>query len=81
MIDSGSSDEKIIAIPFNDPMYNCYDDIKELPKHIFDEMSHFFSVYKTLEGKDTAIEEVDGKHKAKKIIQSCIDNYIENYCK
>lgn len=81
MIDSGSTDEKIIAIPFNDPIYNCYSDIKELPKHIFDEMSHFFSVYKTLEGKDTAIEEVDGKEVAKEIIQSCIDNYIESYCK
>ncbi len=81
MNDSGSSDEKIIAIPFNDPVYNCYGDISELPKHIFDEMSHFFSVYKTLEGKDTAIEEIEGKQTAKDVIQSCIDNYIENYCK
>lgn len=81
MNDSGSSDEKIIAIPFNDPVYNCYGDISELPKHIFDEMSHFFSVYKTLEGKDTAIEEIEGKQTAKDVIQNCIDNYIENYCK
>ena len=81
MNDSGSSDEKIIAIPFNDPVYNCYGDISELPKHIFDEMSHFFSVYKTLEGKDTAIEEIEGKQTAKNVIQNCIDNYIENYCK
>lgn len=81
MIDNGSSDEKIIAIPFNDPVYNCYNDINELPKHIFDEMSHFFSVYKTLEGKDTAIEEIEGKQTAKNVIQSCMDNYNECYCK
>ena len=31
MDDSGSQDEKIIAIPFDDPTYNGYRDIKELP--------------------------------------------------
>ena len=29
MIDSGRNDEKIIAIPVNDPTYNGYTDIKE----------------------------------------------------
>ena len=38
MIDDGRNDEKIIAIPMNDPTYNGYHDIKDLPKHIFDEM-------------------------------------------
>lgn len=41
MIDSGRHDDKIIAIPFDDPTYNTYKDIDELPKHIFDEMIHF----------------------------------------
>ena len=59
MDDSGSQDEKIIAIPFDDPTYNGYRDIKELPSHIFDEMQHFFSVYKQLEdAKSTEISEV-----------------------
>ena len=53
MIDSGRNDEKIIAIPVNDPTYNGYTDIKELPPHIFEEMRHFFRVYKNLEGKET----------------------------
>ena len=46
MIDNGRNDEKIIAIPFNDPTYNSYTDISQIPKHIFEEMSHFFRVYK-----------------------------------
>lgn len=81
MVDNGMKDEKIIAIPFNDPTYNGYSDISDLPKHIFDEMSHFFSVYKALEGKVTAIEEVKGKEEAKIVIQECIDSYLERYCK
>ena len=51
MIDNGEGDEKIIAIPFKDPTYNGYSDVSELPHHIFEEMQHFFKVYKELEKK------------------------------
>lgn len=81
MIDNGRHDEKIIAIPFDDPTYNSYHDISELPRHIFDEMSHFFSVYKSLEGKQTAVDEVEGREKAVSVIQEALDNYITNFCK
>lgn len=81
MIDNGRNDEKIIAIPFNDPTYNQYTNISELPKHIFDEMSHFFSVYKALEQKETAVNEVLGPEDAIQIISAAIDNYVENFCK
>ena len=81
MIDNGRSDEKIIAIPFNDPNYNMYKDISELPRHVFDEMSHFFKVYKNLEHKDTAVDEVMDKKEAVAVIQHAIDNYIEKFCK
>ena len=81
MIDGGKNDEKIIAIPFNDPNYNCYTDISQLPPHIFNEMRHFFTVYKELEGKETAVNEVDGNEKAKEIIKMCMDNYIDSFCR
>ena len=51
MLDNGKNDEKIIAVPFNDPNYNCYHDISELPGHVVDEMEHFFTVYKALENR------------------------------
>lgn len=81
MIDGGRNDEKIIAIPFDDPTYNTYSDISELPEHIFEEMKHFFTVYKALEKKQTAVEEVSGKQRAVEVIQKAIDDYIENYCR
>lgn len=81
MIDSGRNDEKIIAIPVSDPTYNSYRDIKELPAHIFEEMQHFFRVYKNLEGKDTAVNEVSGRDSALTTIAAAIESYIENYCK
>lgn len=81
MMDCGRPDEKIIAIPFSDPMYNAYKDISELPSHIFAEMKHFFSVYKSLENKTTAVNEVHGPKRAVEIIQNSLDSYIEKFCK
>ena len=81
MVDNGRYDEKIIAIPLGAPTYNVYKDISEIPKHIYEEMKHFFKVYKELEGKETAVNEVSGRDEAEKIISQAIDGYIENYCK
>lgn len=75
MIDNGRNDEKIIAIPFSDPMYNRFTDISQLPTHIFEEMRHFFSVYKTLEGKTTAVKEASGREDAIAIVKRAIDEY------
>ncbi len=81
MIDNGRNDEKIIAIPYNDPTYNHYTNIDQLPGHIFEEMRHFFAVYKNLENKTTAVNEVKDRDEAIKIIKASIDSYIDNFCK
>ena len=81
MVDGGHADDKIIAIPFGDPTYNEYKDISQLPKHIFDEMTHFFKVYKMLENKDTAINEAQGALAAVDIIEDAIENYKKLFVK
>ena len=81
MLDNGAPDDKIISIPFNDPTYSSYKDISQLPAHVFDEMKHFFSVYKTLESKDTAIDEVKGVLDAVSIIEDAIKAYEEKFGK
>ena len=75
MKDNGLFDEKIIAVPLNDPFYSPYDNITDIPSHIMDEIKHFFAVYKTLEGKSTAIDEVKDVSVAKEIIATCIKAY------
>ncbi|MBQ8725769.1 MAG: inorganic diphosphatase [Clostridia bacterium] len=78
MEDNGDADEKIIAIPFTDPNYNTYKSLDALPKHVFDEMQHFFSVYKQLEGKNTAVHTVQGRAEAVNIIKESLIRYKEN---
>ena len=79
MLDSGKNDEKIIAIPFADPTYNTYQDIWELPGHIFDEMAHFFSVYKALEGKEAVAGDVSDRAAAIRVIQRAMDHYSDTF--
>ena len=80
MIDDNKNDEKIIAVPVNDPNYNGYNDIKDLPKHRFDEIRHFFQVYKMLEkGKETEIKSISGAEKAKEVVQIAIESYILDF--
>lgn len=79
MVDGGAMDYKVIAIPFGDPTYNEYKDISQLPKHIFDEMIHFFKVYKMLENKETAIDEAQGALSAIEIIEDAIEGYKKRF--
>ena len=81
MLDDQRNDDKIIAISHNDPTYNCFEDISQLPPHIFNEMLHFFAVYKTLESKETVPKEIFSKDHAVDVIRAGIENYVEVFCK
>ena len=81
MLDDGHIDDKIIAVPFTDPNYNNYHSIDELPAHIFDEIMHFFKVYKQLENKQTDIKELYDREEAIKIVSTAIDDYITKFCR
>ena len=68
---------RIIAIPFSDPTYNPYHDLMDLPPHLFDEMKHFFSVYKALEGKQAVAKDVNDRAAAVQVIRQAMDHYAE----
>ena len=75
MIDGGKLDDKIIAVPFSDPTYRDIKSIDELPSHIFDEIMHFFTVYKQLENKQTAVKELFDYKDAIEIVRQAIADY------
>lgn len=79
MLDGGKNDEKIICVPFTDPNYIIVKDIFELPHHMFEEIKHFFQVYKNLEGKETVVDEVKNREAAVEVIKAAIDNYIHTF--
>ena len=79
MIDGNEMDQKIIAIPFGDPQNNNYTDISELPKHIFDELIHFLTVYKQLEQKPVRIESISGRREAIATVEECIEAFDKEF--
>ncbi len=81
MTDNGSMDEKILSIPFSDPMYNTYKSVFELPQHVFDEIKHFFTVYKQLENKETIVNDLLDADRAKEIVADCIRMYKDKFVK
>ena len=81
MMDNGAHDHKVIAIPFGDPTYNSYKDISQLPPHIFEEIQHFFTVYKTLENKKTVVDEAKGALSSVGIVEEAIEMYKKKFAK
>lgn len=79
MIDENEADEKIVAIPVNDPFLNSYNDISELPQHQFNEIKHFFEVYKFLENKETRVDNIVGRTDAIKAIDLCKQAYENKF--
>ncbi len=50
MLDKDEADDKILAVPAGDPHYRDVTEIDHIAAHYLDEIQHFFSVYKDLEG-------------------------------
>jgi inorganic pyrophosphatase len=57
MRDEKGEDDKIVCVPTHDPGWNTAETLDDIPAAMQQEITHFFSVYKQLEGKEV---EVDG---------------------
>lgn len=79
MLDRGEPDDKIIAVPSNDPFYNEYFDIADLSQHYLKEVEHFFHIYKDLEGRRVEIVGWEKSDVAMQVIQDSIIRYEEKY--
>jgi inorganic pyrophosphatase len=66
MRDDKGQDDKILCVPVHDPNWNTMDKLDDIPQALRDEISHFFSIYKTPEGK---IVKIDGWHEREDALQ------------
>jgi inorganic pyrophosphatase len=56
MTDDKGRDTKILTVPDSDPRWSHVRDLDDVPRHLLDEIAHFFSIYKDLEGKAVTVE-------------------------
>ncbi|HEX5235747.1 MAG TPA: inorganic diphosphatase [Silvibacterium sp.] len=61
MLDQGVLDEKVLAVGQNNPRYHNVEHYSQIYPHMLKEITHFFAIYKDLEGKRV---EVNGWHDA-----------------
>jgi inorganic pyrophosphatase len=67
MEDQGMEDLKILGVPTGDPVWKDVEELSDIPSHLLHELEHFFTIYKDLEGKKTAVDgwrEVAESHEA-----------------
>jgi inorganic pyrophosphatase len=78
MIDSGATDDKIIAVATNDPEFSGYLEARDLPPHRLLVLKRFFQDYKQLEGKQVQVEEIRPAYAALTVIERALARYKEN---
>jgi len=79
MLDQNLADDKVLAVPARDPIFDDYQDIDDIPRHFLKEVAHFFEVYKDLEGKRTKPVGRESAKVAKEEIRRAIGLYRERF--
>ena len=75
MIDSGEGDDKILAVPANDPRLKDITSLENFPAHFIKEVKHFFETYKLIQNKKVEIGEILDTEDAKKVIADSVELY------
>ena len=64
MIDSGEGDDKVIAVPVDDPRWKGVQDISDVNPHTLKEIEHFYTTYKQIQKKEVSVSGFDGRDAA-----------------
>ena len=75
MIDGGDRDDKVVAVPVDDPRWSDVQDLADLNKHFIKEMSHFFETYKKIQNKEVSVGEWHGKNVAQAAFLKSVEAY------
>lgn len=75
MIDSGDADDKVIAVPVDDPRWDEVKNLADINKHTLKEMEHFYSTYKKLQNKEVSVTGFGGAKEAKEAIERATSLY------
>ncbi|QQS23274.1 inorganic diphosphatase [bacterium] len=75
MEDNGEIDNKVLAVPTEDPRYKSVKSLADLSEHSPKEIKNFFETYKILENKSVSVGEFEGADKALEYIAKTRDVY------
>ncbi|HEY0264503.1 MAG TPA: inorganic diphosphatase [Granulicella sp.] len=78
MTDQGQGDEKILCVGQGNPRYDDVQHYSEIYPHILKEITHFFSIYKDLEGKRVEVKGWRDADSARKTVLEAQQRFIDN---
>jgi inorganic pyrophosphatase len=76
MSDEHGQDDKILSVPLNDPNWNRYERLEDLPDSIRNEVTHFFAIYKQLEDKPVDLHGWHERDEALRVIEQARADYL-----
>ena len=77
MVDQGQKDSKVLAVTSSDPTYAEVKNFEGVYTHILKEIEHFFTIYKSLEGKRVQTMGWETAGEAHKVIENCRKRFEE----
>ncbi|ASS74832.1 inorganic diphosphatase [Tumebacillus algifaecis] len=77
MTDDKGKDEKLLAVPTQDPRFANVHTLDDVAPHVLKEISHFFQVYKDLENKQVQIDGWEGVETAQRLLDESTARYAK----
>jgi inorganic pyrophosphatase len=78
MLDQGLGDEKVLCVGKNNPRYKNVWNFSEIYPHMLREITHFFSIYKDLEGKRVEVKGWRDASFARTKVAEAQQSFIDN---
>ena len=78
MLDQGVLDEKVLAVGKGNPRYKDVWNYSEIYPHMLREITHFFAIYKDLEGKRVEIQGWQDASFARNKVLAAAKRFVEN---
>lgn len=75
MVDNGEIDTKLFGVLANDPRFDTYQKLNDVPQHLKDEIENFFLQYKQLQKKTVKINGWGNEEEAFKEIEECQERF------
>lgn len=75
MLDGGERDDKVLAVPIDDPRFDDIKDLSDVNKHFVKEMTHFFETYKKVQNKEVSVGAWGGAAEAKAAFMKSCEMY------
>ena len=78
MVDGGEQDDKIIAVPVDDPRFDETQNLGDINTHTLKEMKHFFETYKKVQNKEVEVPGFEDIDEAKAAFEKSVEMYNED---